>query len=126
MNSYTDLLESQTAALRAMLIPEIEAAQVRLCAEYDRARAKDIDPEYDVRDDRLDQIACMISVADDMLDHQWPPALHEAFLEIEPYLDNLGELPDWVIDNFDDAYANAIADAYENAITQRRPDENQG
>ena len=118
MNSYTDLLESQTAALRAMLIPEIEAAQVRLCAEYDRARAKDIDPEYDVRDDRLDQIACMISVADDMLDHQWPPELHEAFMRLGTYFDYFGDLSQWAIDSFDDAY--------ENAITQRRPDENQG
>ena len=119
-------LENQTAALRAILIPEIEAAWVRMRVEDARAELNSVEPEYDERDDRLDQIACMISIADDMLDHQWPPALHEAFLEIEPYLDNLGELPDWVIDGFDDAYANAIADAYENAITQRRPDENQG
>ena len=117
MSSYIDLLESQTAALRAILIPEIEAAWARMRAEDARAELNNIEPEYDTLDERLDQIASMISVADDMLD-QWTPELHEAFLAIEPSLANLGELPDWVIDSFDDAY--------ENAITQRRPDENQG
>ena len=126
MNSYTDLLESQTAALRAMLIPEIEAAWARMRAEDARAELNSVEPEYDVRDDRLDQIACMISVADDMLDHQWPPELHEAFMRLGTYFDYFGDLSQWAIDSFGAAYANAIADAYENAITQRRPDENQG
>lgn len=108
-------LEVQTASLRAILSPEIEAAWARMRAEDARAEANSVEPEYDTLDERLDQIECMISVADDMLDRQWPPELHEAFLEIEPYLANLGELPDWVIDSFDDAYANAI--------TQRREEE---